>query len=497
MTTTRFCMSYLRLPQLLGFFAVYVACLVPGAPAFGRTLHVFIAADETDPRVGQYVKYDAMHVSMTMVAGVTNRDLQFHNIARGQLSGDNIRQAIRNAQITNNDAIFFYYSGHGGYTGGEGHVLLMKGGQDRLRRDDLISELKGHRAALTVVVTDACFNLIFRQPPRAAAPAAAAPETAPLFRRLFFQTNGFIDLNSCRRGEVAATGIVPPDGSVFTAMLTTSLTRHMRDEDASFGWKELFNEVTDRTGVRFKQLYPEGHNVEVEGDVVTQTTQTPHAFAMNIQQIQGGGGNDGSNSISSTRLGVDVTAQNGIVLVSEIQNGGPATRLNYRNDGKNWYLERGDRIVSINGDAVDCVNCFARAVRNSNAQMQFVVKSGTDGGLYPFTARLNPLGQGGGVGDGGQQKLRFGVWVESYNGPGAKVVKVQPNSPATRVIHPSGQEWFIEPGDIITQVNGRETNGQDAVTSAVFASPREMTVEVIGARDGKRYHFRVQLWDVN
>jgi len=471
-------------------------CLLEAAPVNARTLHVFIATDDTDRNIGHYVRQDGANVALEFQAGVATQDLKFHELEEGVLTGNRIRQIIRRARIAQDDAIFFYYSGHGGYRGEDKHFLSMKGGRDELTRNELISELQRHQAALTVVVTDACYNLVFRPPPPPSVGAPLAIETEPLFQRLFFQTNGFIDINACTRGQIAATCIDPLEGSVFTKMLTTSMQRHMNDEDASFGWHELFDEVSDRTAVEFAELFPGGHGVQVEGNAVQQVTQTPHAFAMNIQKFYDDGNVGGNNSVSNTRLGLDITAENSIVLVSSVKDGGPATQLNYKNDGQNWYLERGDQVVSINGSEVDCVNCFSRAVRNSNAQMQLVVKSATDGKLYPFTARLNPLGADD-VDGGGQQKLRFGIWVESYNGPGARIVKVQPNSPATRVLHPNGQEWFLETGDIVTQVNGRQTNGQDAVTSAVFASPQEMTLEVIGARDKKTYRFRVQLWNVN
>ena len=363
----------------------------------------------------------------------------------------------------------------------------------------VLEELAKYKAALTVVIADTCFSFTHeKMPPVCGAPSGPRPLdlTHPPFRRLFFQTAGLIDINACSRGQVAVTHQCDSLGSIYTNSLVSVLHQYSMEEDTSFGWNELMQEVAARTDRSYRELFPNGQPIETEDDVVMQKTQTPYAFAMNIQQAAWNG-NSGGNSLPSTRLGVEVRAYDGRVFVVSANSNGPATRLKAANDTRPWHLVGGDQIVSINDEAVDCLNCFSRAIRKSDARMSLVVR-GDDGKLYPFTVTLDPFGAD--ARDGGQSgevKLRFGIWVETYDGPGAKVVKVQPNSPAVRVIHESGQEWFLEPGDIVTKVNGRETNGQDAVTSAVFASPKEMTIEVIGGRDGKTYRFKVQLWDVN
>ena len=481
--------------------AVAVCLMLVPSSASARILHVFIVADTNDPSIGKNVKSDAGNIHGTFQHFVRDSDLRIYELLGEDVSEGRIKSMIRGKSINRDDAVLFYYGGHGAYSGDKKHILSLRNGKDRIKRSEVMEELSKHNAALTVVITDTCFSSSREErAPSAPSAAAAFDVTHPLFRRLFFQTDGMIDMNACSRGQVAITHRFERVGSIFTASLTNSLARHAQEEDASFGWNELVNEVSDLTARSFREHFPNGCNVPIEDDdFVTQKTQTPYVFTMNIRQAAWSG-NSGGNSLTSTRLGAEVTARDGKVFVVSANQNGPAMRLKYGNDNRPWHLDRNDQIVSINGQDIDCVNCFARGVRNSDARMTFVVRGSQDGKLYPFTATLNPVGAGGGGGGGGQAnepKLRFGVWVETYEGPGAKVTQVQPNSPATRVLQESGLEWFLEPGDIITKVNGRETNGQDAVTSAVFASPKEMTVDVIGSRDRKTYRFKVQLWDVN
>lgn len=351
-------------------------------------------------------------------------------------------------------------------------------------------------------------------PVRPVCPQGGAEEPSPLFKRLFFQTTGFIDVNACQRNQVAACHANQVEGSVFTSAFTSALGRHHGNGDSSFGWRELMSDVRRMTEARFQAEYGQQEVDLPDGTSVTQRTQIPDVISMDIRQHAWRvassstlGRRSDSNSVSrppvvtgsrvtSTRLGVDVAARQGELRVTQVYRGGPATRLNY-GTRRGWKLENNDRIVSINGKDVHGINDFASAVRESDSDMHFTVAHGQTGKFYSFTTRLNRLGTQLN-GSSSSQKLRFGVWFsKQYRGRGVQIHTVKSNSPATRVKHENGQEWYLERGDVVTAINGQPVSHWQQAVNAVRDSPSEMSVDVIGRRTGRSHTFTVQLWDVN
>jgi len=87
--------------------------------------------------------------------------------------------------------------------------------------------------------------------------------------------------------------------------------------------------------------------------------------------------------------------------------------------------------------------------------------------------------------------LRFGVRAQN-DASGVVVRQVVPGFPATNVKHDK-LIIALEPGDIITQVNGRVIRGEKDYMNALDTSPQQMTFSVINKKDGKSYECQVVL----
>jgi hypothetical protein len=463
-----------------------------------RVLHLIICGDTLDPGLGQHAEWDCKNLRATFYVGVAEKSLVIHeHNPRMPLRSAGILNLIQRVNPQPDDAVMFFFAGHGAYDQ-QGHYLALAGGRDALPRQRIIQALQAKRVGLTVVVTDACYSFFprVRLPPMA---GAGAPfETLPLFQRLFFETRGFIDLNACSQGEVALQFKRPTDGGLYTNAWTKSLSEHSQDADPGFGWPQFLKTVELRTGENFQQLFPNGFRNRATNQV--QYTQTPAVLKLAVQRIPGVNNdpqpfnrNDGDSSqeITNATLAAQFLPQGGRLKIQSVNPESPLLVLSRQGDNRVWRLEEGDELVAVNGARVDCQNCLEKALLQGGGNVTLDVVGGADRAPYRFLmqAKANPPGRQ----PENQPRGRFGAYTSDSNGQGAEVIGVVPNSAATRLLGADGRAWYLERGDRIVTVNGTRIRGQSDFVQAVNLSGRQMSLEVISNSNGQRYEFTVTL----
>jgi hypothetical protein len=65
----------------------------------------------------------------------------------------------RTLNVGPNEALVFYYSGHGGYHGSKGHFMALTIGHQPLYRNDILAAMEAKKPRLKVLLTDCCANL--------------------------------------------------------------------------------------------------------------------------------------------------------------------------------------------------------------------------------------------------------------------------------------------------------------------------------------------------
>ncbi len=200
-------------------------------------------------------------------------------------------------------------------------------------------------------------------------------------------------------------------------------------------------------------------------------------------------------AINRTRFGAYVTDSQSGVQVTGVMPNSPATRCQ-NGDGKNWYLEADDVITHVNGRAVQTEAEYRAAVLASPALLRITVIGGKDNQRYEFTAQLDDTATTQPVINAGQpaNRTRFGAYIQNSRS-GVQVTGNMPNSPAMRLQHGDGKNWWLEAGDIITHVNGQPVQTEAEYRAAVLESPSTMKISVIGGKDRQRYEFSAQLND--
>jgi hypothetical protein len=123
---------------------------------------------DTDDQMGATWGLDGDNVRLLVEHMVKKQGLE-GRVTIDHFTGDKCSPKVvldyYNKLDTNEDeALFFYFSGHGGYTKAKGHFMAFTRGP--LFRKDLLTAMDKRKPRLRVVLTDCCANDIASPPPR-------------------------------------------------------------------------------------------------------------------------------------------------------------------------------------------------------------------------------------------------------------------------------------------------------------------------------------------
>ena len=184
------------------------------------------------------------------------------------------------------DTLLVYYSGHGminKYGTHNLHFDLMADGV--LTRDWLAEELQAKPAGLKMLITDTTsYQAETAEAPSTGSPKVeiAVPFTAAaqivtrsadkyVYRKLFLEHSGFLDITAASPGQFAYSR--PMDGGFFTNALVAALTFPSdTNQDGFFSWQEVFADTRARTESLCKEEVVTRFLSKVKG-------QTPVAFS--------------------------------------------------------------------------------------------------------------------------------------------------------------------------------------------------------------------------
>ena len=265
------------------------------------------------------------------------------------------------------DTVVFYYSGHGAFVK-EKNDHIFAPNKQYLYRSSVRDAIRRLQPRLTVVLSDTC-SVFIPAPPAVGAPGPAE-ELSPLFRALFFEPKGLVDISCTRPGE-AATG----NGTVG-GWFTAAFCQRSSQNDQAATWATVLDDTQ-------KGLLEEHPNAK----------QTAYA----ISPLPGAGGNQPDNvdplpagpAVGAAppatpgaatpgrgpRFGVAVresrrAQQHGGVEVSQVYGGYPGTKMLNPETGRTHQLIVGQHVIThINGKPVASQQDFSRAIDDSPQEM--------------------------------------------------------------------------------------------------------------------------------
>ena len=187
------------------------------------------------------------------------------------MSEDNILKWTREVEADRDDAVFVYFSGHGGaHRSTKELYLTLPGG--KFDRKVLADAIDGIPCRLKILFTDAC--------------SFGVPITLPYvntlkkaYANLFLEHKGFLNVAAAVEGEYALGNSY---GGIFTrAFVDTMLFVDKLGDDGFVSWEEVFKETKKKTHTYFEAFLASPNMPDSIRDALTeigQQSQRPKYF---------------------------------------------------------------------------------------------------------------------------------------------------------------------------------------------------------------------------
>lgn len=356
-------LSFARVAVLIGL------ALAGDRPARGATLHLVIACITEDGTNQRGPKnrwlFNGDRMEELFEQQVAPEQLRIVRVPTSPMTANSVLGFVQQLRgVGPDDALMFYYAGHGGYDEANRQYFGLLPSHDNLYRQTLFNALLQHRPRLMVLVTDCCY--VFSptgEPPILGAqpPAGKAQQTSPLFRALFFKTKGTVDLTSAARDQFSYwVGRDMTGGSLFGSSFRGVLADCA---DQELTWPQVVHRVRKRTAAEFRAKVRDPDKVPLAGGrEVQQTTQTPYAFAL-----------------PGPRIGIRASVVPGVDGLRIDQTAPPASEVG---------IKAGDAVLTVDGKPIRSEDDFYDAVLESRSpSFELQIRDGTSGQTRKVTLR--------------------------------------------------------------------------------------------------------------
>ena len=421
------------LKRRIFFFLLFAASLLIGRGASAQKLYLFTGGDVQDEELGSAIEESASQVASGIEKSMPSEYLVRYNDSENSWNGPeidlspnarrDILAAIDSCPAGPDDAIFFYWCGHGAYDvqgGKKKHYLLMPnaGEESVMYRSEILDALKEKRPRLVVLITDSCNSfrkVTVEQMSRSFAPSIepkepTKPGIPPLFLSLFFQCRGTVDVNSSDWNQKAA--IWEDGGSVFSSELSSRLTLQ---SDKHETWQDFLQQINGDLDQGIEVSGELGGDQETEKNLqslrIWSLPKPDDSVTIPDQDIDHPNSDTGDNSTGDSPTGGRTARGNGRLSI----------------DDRNWSdpiyrPENGDRIVKVNGTAIQNTAEFEEEIRNSDNDVILTLIGNRSGNPYFIRTKLLPR----------SYRSRLGIEVRDDGGDGVVVTGVKVNMPGNR-----------------------------------------------------------------
>ncbi|MCE9566020.1 MAG: caspase family protein [Planctomycetes bacterium] len=233
------------LPTLLGLLFVGSAGAQEAKTKEVAHLKVLLVADTSDPVLAKGVHRDTKNFTSFLANNIPKERYDLVVLTGESITPDQILAHYKNLKVGPDDGLLFYYSGHGSIRPGKGHTLELQKGKNPLTRSDVVAAMTAKKPLLAVLLTDCCSDRLglTDMNSKEGTPHAANIPTAPttLVRKLFFQTQGLVDIT-------AATNDVALADDFRGGYFTNAICRIAgQNKDKALSWKEFHTAVAKET----------------------------------------------------------------------------------------------------------------------------------------------------------------------------------------------------------------------------------------------------------
>lgn len=245
-----------------------------------RKVHALLVID-TKSGLAESVTVDGERVDRLLSNNLPADRVEIRILTGKDVNADAILAYYRALKVGSNDALLFYYAGHGATDPTRGHFLAFQDLKaEPLFRDDLRQAMLSHQPGLVVLLTDCCSNryVLPGKQRRIISDKGTAKAIHPILRNLLYQSRGVVDITAASGNEAFGDD---QDGGIFTRtfskLVLTPNTWSDQARDGFISWPEFFERVRAETEGTFVTW---AHRQRALGQPIKQPSQKPYAYSL-------------------------------------------------------------------------------------------------------------------------------------------------------------------------------------------------------------------------
>jgi hypothetical protein len=224
-----------------------------------QTFHAILVADTRDPMLGSSCEKDLLEMSARLKDIAQKIRYQYNEVivSNDQFGESGLTEALNRFSCSPQDAVFFYYTGHGLNTPDRVStfpLLYLKGNQDT-ELEAIHLQLKSKKPKFCVTIGDCCNNLYKdTQRLRSAKPLFRGLDVTrdkTILQQLFLETEGDVLISSAERGQKATAH--PSLGSFYTNSWIEALS-FAESYNSNVSWETLLKDAENRLQEVLKEL---------------------------------------------------------------------------------------------------------------------------------------------------------------------------------------------------------------------------------------------------
>lgn len=245
-----------------------------------RKVYALLVVD-TLSDLGESVKVDGERIDHLLSNMLPKDRAEIVVLTGKDVNANAILSYFRGLKVGRDDALFFYYAGHGAIDPQKGHFLaLQELGTKPLLRAELRRVMQEHQPGLVVIMTDCCSTRFSfgKTPRRLYLDKGNAASIDPVLRCLLYQSRGLVDITAASGNASFGDD---HEGGIFTRSFAKLVEDGIAGSDANHdgfvSWPEFFSRLQSRTEGVFITW---AQHQRARGEEVDQTSQKPMAFSL-------------------------------------------------------------------------------------------------------------------------------------------------------------------------------------------------------------------------
>lgn len=234
------------------FFALHLIVAAPGA-VNAQAVHAILVADTKDASIGVGIKANLQNINdfLGVLAATGEIAVSKIEVIDDNFSCEKIAKAVAGLAIKPEDAVIFYYSGHGfrrnsTQTKFPEFDCRRTGDPTQIELDGVVKELSKKKPRFILAVADTCNKETAPDIlPAAAIKKNLSANRGPALKRLFLKYHGTLMMSGSEPGEYSWYLVAGPNlGGFFTNQLLSAVDKEIAQSVTEVRWEDIAQEAT-------------------------------------------------------------------------------------------------------------------------------------------------------------------------------------------------------------------------------------------------------------